>query len=115
MERSSVSGNSVLGLIRQLTREAKLFIREEIRLAKTEVSEKVSSKAKSGSKIAIGGFVAYAGLIVFLIGLGWLIGFALTKAGLDPLLAQFIGLGIVGLIIAGSGTFVLMKAVKAMS
>lgn len=115
MERSSFGGNSILGLVRQLTREAKLFIREEIQLAKTEISEKVSSKAKSGSKIAIGGFVAYAGLIVFLIGLGWLIGFALTKAGLDPLLAQFIGLGFIGLVIAGSGAFVLMKAIKAIS
>jgi hypothetical protein len=115
MERPSLGANSILGLVRQLTRESKLFIREEIRLAKTEISEKAASKAKSGSKIAIGGLVAYAGLIVFLIGLGWLIGFALAKAGLDPLLAQFIGLGIVGLIIAGSGAFILMKAIKAIS
>ena len=115
MERSTLGGNSILGLVRQLTHESKLFIREEIQLAKTEISEKVSSKAKSGSKIAIGGFVAYAGLIVFLIGLGWLIGFALTKAGLDPLLALFIGLGFIGLIIAGTGGIILMTGLKAIS
>jgi len=110
-----MGGNSILGLVRGLTREAKTFVREEIQLAKTEISEKISSKRKSGTNIAIGGFVAYAGLIVFLIGLGWLIGFALTKAGLEPLLAQFIGLGFVGLLIAGSGVLVLMKALKAIS
>src|SRR5438874_13328664 len=109
MESSTLGGNSILGLVRELTREAKIFVREEVQLAKTELSEKISSKTKSGTKIAIGGFVAYAGLIVFLIGLGWLIGFALTKAGLEPLLAQFIGLGFIGLVIAGSGAFVLMK------
>ena len=53
-------------------------------------------------------------MIVFLIGLGWIIGFALTKAGLEPLLAQFIGLAFIGLVIAGSGALLLMKALKAM-
>src|SRR4051812_24546869 len=115
MESSTLGGNSILGLFKQLARESKIFVREEVQLAKTELSEKLSSKAKSGTKIVIGGFVAYAGLIVFLIGLGWIIGFALTKAGLEPLLAQFIGLAFIGLVIAGSGAFLLMKALKAMS
>jgi hypothetical protein len=115
MASSTVGGNSILGLFKQLARESKIFVREEVQLAKSELSEKLSSKAKSGTKIAIGGFVAYAGLIVFLIGLGWIIGFALTRAGLEPLLAQFFGLAFIGLIIAGSGTFLLMKALKAMS
>src|SRR5215469_11233880 len=110
-----IGGHSIHGLVRGLTREAKLFVRQEIQLAKTEISEKVSSKAKSGTKVVIGGVVAYAGLIVFLIGLGWLIGFALAKAGLEPLLAQFIGLGFIGLVIAGCGGFLLMKALKALS
>jgi hypothetical protein len=63
----------------------------------------------------IGGFIAYAGVIVLLMGLGWLLGFAFTKAGLEPLLAQFIGLGIVGLLIAGAGTAFLLTAMKAIS
>jgi hypothetical protein len=115
MESSILGGNSIRSLIRELTREAKVFVREETQLAKTEISEMISSKTKNGTKIAVGGIVAYAGLIVFLIALGWLFGFALTKAGLDPLLAQFIGLGVVGLLIAGSGVLVLIMAVKAIS
>jgi hypothetical protein len=116
MASSTVGGgNSILSLFKQLARESKIFVREEIHLAKTELSEKLSSKVKSGANIAIGGFVAYAGLIVFLIGLGWIIGFALTKAGLEPLLAQFIGLAFIGFVIAGSGAFLLMKALKALS
>ena len=68
MESSTLGGNSILGLFKQLARESKIFVREEVQLAKTELSEKLSSKAKSGTKIVVGGFVAYAGLIVFLIG-----------------------------------------------
>ncbi len=115
MDSSKIAGGSILGLVRDLTRETKIFIREEIQLARTEFSEKISSKTRSGTRLVIGGFVAYAGLIVFLIGLGWLVGYALTKAGLEPLMAEFVGLGIIGLIIAGTGVFFLMNALKAIS
>ena len=104
-----------MGLLRDLKRQARLFIREEIQLAKAELSEKISKKASSGTKLVAGGFVAYAGLIVFLLGLGWLIGWGLMKAGLDQWVAQFIGLGVVGLIIAGTGVILLMNALKAFS
>jgi hypothetical protein len=63
----------------------------------------------------MGGFIAYAGLIVFLMGLGWLIGWALQKAGLEAMLAGFIGLGIVGLVIMAVGGIFIMKGVKTFS
>jgi len=115
MNTSTITGGSILGLVRDLTRETKVFIREEIQLAKTELSEKISCKAKAGTTLVIGGFVAYAGLIVFLIGLGWLVAFFLTKAGLEPLMAEFIGVGAIGLIIAGTGAIFLMKALSEIS
>jgi len=115
MDTTKIGGGSVLGLLRDLKSQARVLIRQEIQLAKAEVSEKISNKAKSGTRLVIGGFVAYAGLIVFLLGLGWLIGFGLTKAGLDQFVAQFIGLGVIGLIIAGTGVILLMNALKAFS
>jgi ElaB/YqjD/DUF883 family membrane-anchored ribosome-binding protein len=59
--------------------------------------------------------VAYAGLIIFLMGLGWLVAWALQKAGMQPVLAGFLGLAIIGLLVAGIGTILLLKAVKAFS
>jgi Putative Actinobacterial Holin-X, holin superfamily III/Protein of unknown function (DUF3618) len=103
---------SVLGLVRNLTGEFKTFIRQEIDLAKTEASEKVSMIGKNAVSIAIGGFVAYAGLIVLLIGLGWLLGFAFTRAGLDPALATFLGLVVIGLVVALIGAAFIFKALS---
>ena len=68
---------------------------------------------KNVASIAIGGFIAYAGLIVLLIGLGWLLGFAFTKAGLDPAIANFLGLAIIGLVVAGIGGAFIAKALSA--
>jgi hypothetical protein len=102
----------LFGLVGDLTRETKTFIRQEIELAKTEVAEKLKSLTQGVTSLLIGGFVAYAGVIVFLIGLGLLAAFALQKAGLDPMLAGFIGLGAIGLLVAGGGTIVLMKGLK---
>jgi hypothetical protein len=109
----SVATTPLFSLFGRLTRETKTFIRQEISLAKAELSEKVAMIGRNAVSILIGGFVAYAGLIVLLIGLGVVIGFALTKAGLDPLLAGFIGLAIIGLIVAGVGYFFIAKALKS--
>jgi hypothetical protein len=87
------NGSSILELVKDLRQQFKTFVREEIHLAKVELSEKVSRMGKDSVNIAIGGFVAYAGLIVFLGGLGMLIAFALQKLDLNPFLSAFIGLG----------------------
>ncbi len=105
---------SVLNLFRNLTTDFKTFIRQEIDLAKTEISEKISMLGKNVASIAIGGFIAYAGLIVLLIGLGWLLGYAFQKAGLEPALATFLGLAIIGLVIAGVGGAFIAKALSAL-
>jgi hypothetical protein len=115
MAASTVRDGSVLGLVRDLTRETKSFIRGEIQLAKAELSEKISNKTRAGTQLAIGGFVAYAGLLVFLIGLGWLVAFFLRKAGLQPLMAEFVGIGAMGLIVVAVGSVFLMKALSAIS
>ena len=105
---------SIVNLIKNLTGDFKTFIRQEIDLAKTEISEKISMLGKNVASIAIGGFVAYAGLIVLLIGLGVLLGYAFQKAGLDPAMATFLGLAIIGLIVAGVGSAFIAKALSAL-
>ncbi len=114
-ETAGKSSSSLLTLFRTLTGDTKTLIRQEIQLAKTEISEKLAMVGRNTVSVAMGGFVAYAGLIVLLIGLGWLIGYALSTAGLNPMLASFIGIGGMGLVILLIGVILLMKGVKAFS
>jgi ElaB/YqjD/DUF883 family membrane-anchored ribosome-binding protein len=114
MESSTVVRNSLFSLFRALTGDTKTLIRQEIQLAKTELSEKLSTMGRNTVSLAIGGVAAYAGLIVFLIGLGWLFAWLLKNAGLDPYLASFIGIAGTGLLVAVIGVVLLMKGIKTL-
>jgi hypothetical protein len=106
---------SLLGLVRTLTFDTKTFIRQEVQLAKAELSEKISKLGRNAMTLAVGGFVAYAGLIVLLIGLGLLLGLAFETAGLSTAMAGFLGLGSVGLLVLVIGSVMLLKGVKSLS
>jgi uncharacterized membrane protein YcjF (UPF0283 family) len=104
----------MVGLVKNLKQQVKTFFREEVNLAKAELSEKISSVVKDSVNIAVGGFVAYAGLIIFLGALGVLLGFAFQRLGLDPLMSEFIGLGIVGFLVIAIGAIMLLAGLKAL-
>src|SRR6185369_17240299 len=78
-------------------------------------SEKAAYFGRNAVALAIGGFVAYAGFIVLLMGLGWLGAWGLQQAGLQPVLAGFVGLAGVGVLVAVIGVIFLMKGIKAFS
>jgi hypothetical protein len=115
MNDSVSAGTSILGLVKQLAEESKTFIKEEVRLAKTEMSEKLSLVGRNSLSVAIGGFIAYAGLIVLLAALGLVIGFAFERLDLEPALAAAIGLGIIALVVISVGAVLLLKGMKAFS
>lgn len=73
MQTSTAPRTSLRRLFRALTSDAKTFIRQEVQLAKTEIGEKLSEFGRNAAALAIGRFVAYAGLIVFLLSLGCLL------------------------------------------
>ena len=107
---------SVIGLVGNLTGDVRTFIKQEINLAKTEISENISHMGRNAVSLAIGGFVAYAGLIVFLMGLGIVAAYGAQALGLEnPWLAGFVGLAAVGLLTAGIGGIFILKAVKSFS
>lgn len=103
------------GLLRDLSHSAKLLFREELELVKSEVSEKASRYGRHAAGIAVGGVVAYAGLVVLLGGVGILVGWAFKKTHLDPALANVIGLGGVGLVVVLVGAIMVLKGLKAFS
>lgn len=108
------NGSSIVELVKDLREQVKVFLREEVHLAKAEFSEKFSQMAKDAVNIAIGGFVAYAGLIVFLASLGALVAFAFQRLGLDPILSAFVGLGIIGIVVIAAGAIMLLTGLKAL-
>jgi ElaB/YqjD/DUF883 family membrane-anchored ribosome-binding protein len=104
--------NSIVGLIKELTVNTKTFFRQELELAKTEISEKISAFGKNAVSIAIGGFVAFIGAMLLLVGLGFLASFGFEKMGLDRLMAAFAGFGSLGLLVTIVGAIFIMKALS---
>src|SRR6266576_1312194 len=107
------NGNSIIDLVKEIPRQVKTLIREEVQLAKTELSEKISKLGKNAAGLALGGLVGYAGLIVFLGALGLLLAFVFERLGLEPTLAAFVGLGIIGFVVMGTGVVLVLKGLKA--
>ena len=107
--------NSIPVLLRDLRDETTTLLRQEVALAKTELKENASRMAGHATHIAVGGFVAYAGIIVLLIGIGHLLGAVLIKAGMDPEVAQWLAPSIIGLVVAIVGWVMLSKAKSAIA
>ncbi len=116
MHQTTSTQSSIGGLIRNLTEDTKRLLRQEIELVKTELSEKISCFGRNAVALAIGGFIAYAGFIVLLMGRwdGWRHGDS-SRPECNRVLAGFIGLAGVGLLIAVVGVVFLMKGVKGIS
>jgi hypothetical protein len=60
------------GAIQEVTERAQILVREEIELAKAEVSEKLTRLAKGAAIGAAAGVFVLAGLVTLLHGLSWL-------------------------------------------
>lgn len=115
MHSETTQPNSIPNLLRELRDETTTLFRQEVALAKTELKDNVSRATSHAIQVAVGGFVAYAGVIVLLIGLGHLLGALLTRAGLDPDVAQWLAPTIVGLAVALIGWFMLNHAKNALT
>lgn len=93
-------------LMGELQQQTSTLVKKEIELARHEVTRSVTSLGRDAAMIGVGGALAYAGLIVVLIGLGWL----LATLGL-PI---WLGLVLVGAIVVAIGAFLAWRSVQAM-
>jgi hypothetical protein len=68
----AASQASIAGAIQEVSERAQLLVREEIELAKAELSQKVTSIAKGAAVGAVAGIFIVTALLFVLHGLSWL-------------------------------------------
>jgi hypothetical protein len=89
-------------LIAELARETSTLVRQEVQLAKAELTQSATEAARGIGMLVAGGAVAYAGLLFLLLA----VVFGLIEAGWDPWLAALI----VGLVVVAIGAFLVLRA-----
>jgi len=92
-------------LFTELARETGTLVRQEVTLAKTEVTQKASRLGRDIGVLAVGALVAYAGFLALLAAA--ILG--LTEAGLDGWLAALI----VGILVGVVGALLVRQALAA--
>ncbi len=104
---------SIADLLKELRDESSSLLRQEVALAKTEMAEKVSEYGKNAASIAVGGGVAYAGVLLLLAGVTVALAMLLDRVGLDAH-AWWIAPLIVGGIVAAVGYSMINKGVSTL-
>jgi uncharacterized membrane protein YqjE len=104
------SQKSVSDLVFDVSEKTSSLIREEIELAKTEVSEKVSQLVRGGVVAIVAGVFAFLALILFMDGFAWLLNEELFDGKAWP--GFFVEAAIFLLIAAGAG-YAAYRAVQA--
>lgn len=101
---------SVGELIFDVSEGTSSLVREEIQLAKAEVTEKVTSLAKGGAVAAAAGTFAFLALILIMEGIAWLLNEEVFDGKVWP---GFFVEAAVFLLIAALAGFIAYRAVKA--
>lgn len=107
--------HSLSALIRELRDETTTLLRQEVALAKAEMSEKTSRLTRNFIYIALGGVIAYAALVVLLIAVRDLLMVALVNAGFALGTALWLAPLIVGVVVGIIGWAMIAKGKKALS
>lgn len=102
---------SIPGLLKDIRDQTTLLLRQEVALARTEVSEKVSRIARNSVYLVIGAVVALASLVILLHSLSALVDLWLESAGMEEH-STWVALLIVGLVAATIGALTARKGAK---
>ncbi len=104
---------SIVQLLRELTTATRTLLKQEVDLAKTEMTEKAARVGANLGALAVGGAVAFLGALALL---------AAVVYGLTSILSKFMSLGvavwlaplIVGAVLAGIGWSLVQKALATL-
>lgn len=106
---------SIGSLVKELRDESTTLIRQEIALAKTEMSEKASKAGRNIASIGVGAAVLYAGVLVLLFGLTIVLYFFLKNVvKLEDTWAGILAFLLVGGITALIGYGLIQKGLSAL-
>jgi hypothetical protein len=89
-------------LFSDLSRETTTLVRQEVQLAKAELTQSATEAARGIGMLVAGGAVAYAGLLFLLLA----IVFGLIEAGWDAWLSALV----VGLVVVAVGAVLVLRA-----
>jgi xanthine/uracil permease len=105
MQQSRDDNRSLGELFSELAQETSTLVRQEVTLAKTEMSHKASRAGKHIGVLAAGGAVAYAGLLAILAGVIVL---------LDNVMPLWASALLVGVVVAIVGYLLVRRALDAL-
>lgn len=100
-------------LLRSLTQELSTLMRQEVALAKTEISEKASRTGANVGALAMGGAVAFAGALALLFAVVNGLTTLLVRV-VSPEVAVWLAPLLVGVILAFVGASMMKKALNAL-
>lgn len=107
---SSMTDPSLVDLLKELRNETTELVREEVALAKTEVSEGVKVVGRNVGLLGVGAFVGLLSLVLLLEGLAKLIAVMLVAIDLSPALSEFLGYLAVAMVAGIAAAVVISKA-----
>ena len=105
MQQRSRDDRSLGELFADLSRETTTLVRQEVELAKTEMTQKATRVLRNIGFLAIGGAIAYAGLLALI---------AAVIILLAMVIPWWLSALLVGLVIAGIGAFLIWKGLNAL-
>ncbi len=112
-ESHETNGRSVVALVKELRDETTLLFRQEIALAKTEMSEKASRLSRNAAYIAAGAAIATAGCIALMIAaIGGLYA-VLVAAGMAHMTAGWLSPLILGVVVLAIGYVLVQMGVSS--
>jgi Putative Actinobacterial Holin-X, holin superfamily III len=106
--------NAISDLIDDIRSELRLLLKEEVQLAKTEMSEKLSRLKRNLILVVAGAISAYTAVIFLLIGVATLIALGLQATGLSLLLSVGLGAIAVFVLVGAAGYILMAKGVAAL-
>jgi hypothetical protein len=112
--RSAANENAdgIVGLLKELRDETGTLLRQEVALAKTEITEKAATFGRNGAYLGAGAAVAMLGAFFLLLGLTNLLAVGLNAAGLSEETAAWLAPLIVGAAIVAVGYAFVQKAIS---
>lgn len=96
---------SIGELIAELSRETTTLVRQELQLAKVEMSQKASRAGKNVGFLVVGGVVAYTGLLAII---------AAVIIVLGNVIALWLSALVIGAVIAAVGLVLVIKGVNTL-